>query len=395
MSLHGSQGPSTEKPKKSKAGGGFKPAGGSSSSGGAGYTPGGGSSYTPPSAPPSGGDSPSGGFKLPGFGDGAGGGFADKIWGQPSATPGVTASWSDSTRLAVAIGSGVLILAAVALLIFGVASGSKKTATTNPAKTVTTPFNPATTTSGAKTDMPIVFTDGTTADLLYDPSLNLASLGVSLFDSGAENGVIREADQFEIDHGGASFVGSESPAPGQQTYPGPSNSPVPLLSAASNNSGQNVNGNWLDFHFGDWRVGVWEGTGSEKMSTSDDQTWAQNLNGSVSSAGWLTLTGSGPVKLTQFGQPAGPYLVFGNIDSTGMILTPESCTPPVGQSVVNNSSGVPVRITPTQQGQYEGLICLQKANMEADVYGPQSFVQSAMDSLDVQNLKQGPARPSP
>lgn len=401
MSLRGSSSP-PEKSKKPK-GGGFKPAGGSSgsSSGGASYTPGGGASYTPGGSggSSSGGSSGSGtggsGFKFPGFGGGGGSGL-DKLWGDKAAAPGPMSTMSDSARMGVAIGAGILILGAVVLLVFGIAKGSKKTVgMTGVEGGATTLFQPPTSSNGSKTDMPIVFTDGTTADLLYDPGLNLDSLGVYPTDSGSENGVARGADQFEIDHGGASFAGTESPFPGQVTYPGPSNSPVPLVSAATNNQGQNVNGNWLDFHFGDWRVGVWEGTGSEKMSTTDDQTWAANITGTVTSSGWLILGGTGPVHLTPYGQPDGPGLVFGNISQSGIILTPETCSPPVGADVVNNTNGVPVMIQSTGNGTEEGLLCIKSASMVADVYGPTSFVQSAADSLDVQNVKQGPARPAP
>lgn len=378
MSLHGSSGPSTEKSKKSGFGG-FKPAGGGGTGGGGGS----GGGYSP---------SP-GGFKLPGLGGGGGGGGFDKLFGGEPTSPGISATWSDKTRLAIAAGAGVLILGAVAALVFGLASGKKSAPQQAARASAVTKFVPATTTSGAKTDMPIVFTDGTTADLLYDPSLDLASLGVAPNDAGKLNAFDRAADQFQIDHGGASFVDNEAPTPGPQTFPGAQSSPVPLLAAATGSNGTNVNGNWLDFHFGDWRVGVWEGTGDEKMATSDDQTWAANLSATVTPSGYLVLKATDPVKLRPYGTAGGPSIVIGDIGTTGMILTPGQCSPPVGADVVNNANGVPVRMAPLGGAHYEGYLCIKAANMTADVYGTQQFVQSAMDTLDVQNLKLAPARP--
>jgi hypothetical protein len=397
MSLHGSQGPSTEK-KKSKISG-FKPSGrGTGSEGRQSYTPGGGASYTPGSSSPSDRPSrPSGGMKFPGLGGGGEGrSRLDTIWGADSSGPSLTSSWSDATKLGVAVLAGVLILGAVIALIFGLAKGSKPSTTTTQTNNVTTIFSPPTTSSGAKTDMPITFTDGTTADLLYDPSLDLAGLGVVPSDAGTLGSISRGGPQFEIDHGGASFVSNEHPVPPPPTVPGPSNSPVSILPAQNNSQGQNVNGDWMDFHFGDWRVGVWVGTGNEQMSSSDEQAWAQDMTGTVTPSGWLVLGETGSLRLAPYGSPAGagPYLVFGDISKSGIILTPTSCTLPVGKDVVNNANGVPVRMSSLGGAKFEGYLCLQKVNMTADIYGPQSFVQGALDSLDIQNLKLAPARPS-
>lgn len=393
MSLHGSQGPSQEKKSKKPAfGGGFRPAGGGSG-GTSRPSP---SSGPPPSPPPT----SSTGVKFNPFGGagsgaGLGGNPLGKIWGAEPSGPGITENWSDATRLGVAVLAFVLIAGALAALIFGIAKGNKKPAALQPANVpnVLTPFNPPTTQSGSSTDMPITFTDGTTGDLLYDPSLNLAALGVELMDGGQMGNFGRAGGQFEVDHGGASFLQSEVPAgPGVSSVPGPSNSPVPI-EPASKADGNN-SGNFLDFKFGDWRVGVWEGTGSDQMSQSDDAQWAANLSGQVTSSGWLILTGTGPVQLTPFGTGGGPSLVIGDISSKGILLTPGPCLSPAGQGVVQNSAGQPVRIQQEAGSVYEGYMCLS-SNLSADIYGPSDFVNTATNSLKFTNLKPGPARPKP
>src|SRR6266568_3591247 len=215
MSLHGTQSPPPKKKRGLGGLGGMKPTGGgssssgpsSSSSGGYSFRPSGGSSYTPPPSIGPSQPSPFGGFKFPGMGGGG-------IFGPEPTGPGFTANWTDSTRLMVAIGAFALILLAAGALIFGLLQGGSKTPSPQKQATVVTKFVPPTTTSGGKTDVPITFTDGTTADLLYNSSVDLGGLGVTLIDSGTMGQFARGGRQFQIDHGGASFVASEpTPAP--------------------------------------------------------------------------------------------------------------------------------------------------------------------------------------
>jgi len=387
MSLHGTQSPP---PKKKKGLGGFKSTGGGTSSstpsGGESYRPGG-SFYSPPPSStgpsrPSGG-SPFGGFKFPG---GGGGG----IWGAEPTGPGMTANWTDSTRLMVAIGAFVLILLAAGLLIFGLLKGgSSKAPQQQQQSTITTKFVPPTSNSGGKTDIPITFTDGTTADVLHDSSVDLAGLGVSLIDSGAMGQFARGGRQFQIDHGGASFVADSTQEKTTKGLSGAGGLSVPVLPAPSDTPG-----NYLDFVIKDWRVGVWEGTDNDQMSSSDDANWAANMSGTETPSGFLVLTGKDPLKLTPFGSPDGPSLTFGDIFSTGVLLVPGTCLPPAGDGVSNNAQGVPVRISQIANGHYEGDLCFAKAKMEALVYGAQDFVNSVTGSLEITNIKPGPARSS-
>lgn len=391
MSLRGTQSPPPDK-KKGFGGfkpSGFKPSGSSYSPPTSSYTPpGAGSSYTPPARPePK--PSPFGGL----FGGGGGGGGG--IFGAEPTGPGATESWSDSTRLAVAGGAILLILAAFGALFYGLLQGGGKTKAVQAATSqdVATKFVPPTTTSGALTDMPITFSDGTSADLLYDPTLDLAGKGVSLSDSGTLNNFVRLGGQFEIDHGGALFAATENPTPPPPRVPIPTGSSVPLLPAVASTPS---NGNFLDFVFGPWRVGVWEGTGQDMMSSSDDQTWAQSLTGTVTSSGFLVLHAAAPVKLTPFGASDGPSLTIGDSFNTGIIITPVACVPPPAgeRGTSPNAKGVNVHVGPIPgtQGHYEGNLCLQGAKINADAYGSQDFVQKVMDTLDVQNLKPGPVR---
>lgn len=387
MSLHGG---STSPPaKKKRAGiGGFKPAGGGgASSAPSRFTPPsstGGSTYTPPSSgPSSSGGAPFGGFKFPGMGGPGGGG----IWGKEPEGPGMTANWSESTRLLVAVGAFALILLAAGLLVFGVLKGGKAKPQTQSTSNVLTKFSPPTTSAGGKTQMSLTFTDGTTADLLYDPSLNLADLGVSVSDGGTLGSFARAGGQFEVDHGGPSFVANPTTVPTSGGIPGAGGATVFVRPAPSPTPG-----NYLDFKFGDWHVGVWEGSDNDLMAASDDASWAASMSGTVNPLGFLVLSAKAPLKLTPFGTPGGPSLTFGDIFGTGILLTPEACVAPTGDNVSNNANGVPVRITRNGSNHYAGDLCLKDVKMDALIYGSQDFVRSATDSLQIQNVKAGPAR---
>jgi len=389
MSLHGTQSPA---PKKKKGMGGFKSTGGGTSSSTPSSTgssrPGGGFSYSPPtysppttSRPPS--PSPFGGL----FGGGGGGGG---IWGAEPTGPGFTANWSDSTRLMVAIGAFVLILLAAGALIFGLLQGGgTKTPQQQQASTVTTKFVPPTSNSGGKTDIPITFSDGTTADVLHDSTVDLAGLGVSLIDSGTMGQFARGGRQFQIDHGGSSFVADPTQEKTAKGLSGANGLSVPVLPAPSDTPG-----NYLDFVFKDWHVGVWEGTDNDQMSSSDDGNWAANMTGTETPSGFLVLTGKDPVKMTPFGAPDGPSLTFGDIFSTGVFLLPGTCLPPAGEGASNNAQGVPVRVTQIANGHYEGDMCFASSKMAAQVYGAQDFVNTVTGSLEIKNIKPGPARSS-
>jgi hypothetical protein len=366
------------------SGGSFRPPPSSGST----YTPSSGSTYTPSSksrgsAAP--GGSPFGGFKFPGLGGGGGGGG---IWGAEPTGPGFTANWTESTRLLVAVGAGALILLGLGLLVFGLMQGGQAKTTVAVARdTGITKFVPPTTSAGAKTQMPITFTDGTTADLLYEPTLDLANLGLTVSDSGTLGKFTRAGRQFQIDHGGASFVASH-PTPAPQGLPGAAGgASVPVLPAPTP-----TQGNYLEFKFGDWHVGVWEGIDNELMSSSDDQAWAANLIGTPNASGFLVLTAKDPLKLAPFGTAGGPSLIVGDIFSTGVLLTPGACTVPSGNNVANNANGVPVRISQNAPNHYEGDLCLKDQKLEALVYGSQDFVRGVTDSLELRNLKAGPAR---
>jgi hypothetical protein len=289
----------------------------------------------------------------------------------------------------IAVGAGALVVLALGLLVFGIMKGGgSKVSVANAGPHNATKFVPQTGSAGGKTSLNLTFTDGTSADVLYDPTADLAALGVNPLDSGKLNNFGRAGAQFQIDHGAADFLAVESPTPAPLSVQGPNSSPVPVIPAAS----PFQPGRFLTFKYGDWRVGVWEGFGDDLMTQDDDATWAAHMSGSVTSSGFLVLTATAPLKLTPYGTDGGPAMLFGDLNTTGMLLTPGNCSPLVGNNVNPNAAGVPVRISQNSANHYEGDICLKNAKMEALVEGSQTFVRSVTDSLEIQNLKLGPAR---
>jgi hypothetical protein len=116
------------------------------------------------------------------------------------------------------------------------------------------------------------------------------------------------------------------------------------------------------------------------------------MSGTQSSSGFLVLTAKAPLKLAQFGTAGGPTMALGDIFSTGVLITPGTCTPPSGNNVANNANGVPVRISQNAPNHYEGDLCLKDQKIEFLIYGDQNFVRSASDSIELKNFKPGPAR---
>jgi hypothetical protein len=51
-----------------------------------------------------------------------------------------------------------------------------------------------------------------------------------------------------------------------------------------------------------------------------------------------------------------------------------------------------VRIAQNATDHYDGDLCLKDQKMEALIYGSQTFVRGVTDSLELRNVKAGPAR---
>jgi hypothetical protein len=198
----------------------------------------------------------------------------------PSSGPVET---GEMRRHALALVSAPLVIAAGcgALQDERVASSSMPRAgSSSPPVVASEGFLPATYVEGDRIVMPVTFPDGTTAELVYPPELDLPSLRVQPYSSGYGPGFAR--DFLVYDEPLEEVIGSYEDAE--------------LLSEYDDGRGGTVgfwrlppDGVYLAFQFGSWTVLVYDYEGASQMSDEDRALWATNLHGRDAEDGFLLL----------------------------------------------------------------------------------------------------------
>jgi hypothetical protein len=189
-----------------------------------------------------------------------------------------------------------------------------------PAATGKAWFIPPTRQEGEVTVLPLVFPDGTTAELRYPPALDLARLGVWPGTSGAlGNDPATGRDLLVVRGGTAGLTAGTAPL---ACYRGAGGGQVELW--RSQDPGIPY---WLLFRFGAWTVALWDGNAERLMSHLERAAWARSLVGRELGSGWLLLRGRRPLRL-------GPEhegdvrLRLGDLDPRAVLLWPARCRPP-------------------------------------------------------------------
>jgi hypothetical protein len=189
-----------------------------------------------------------------------------------------------------------------------------------PAATGHPGFTPPTRQEGAVTVLPLVFPDGTTAELRYPPELDLARLGVWPGTAGALGKDPATGRDLLVVHGDAAGL-TAGTAP-LACYRGAGRGQVELW--GSRDPGIPY---WLVFRFGAWTVALWDGNAGRLLSHPERATWARSLVGRELGSGWLLLRGRHPLKL-------GPEhegdvrLRLGDLSPRAVLLWPVRCRPP-------------------------------------------------------------------
>lgn len=161
-------------------------------------------------------------------------------------------------------------------------------------------FVPSTYVQGGSVVMPITFPDGTTAELVYPPELDLSGMRVQPYSSGYGPGFAR--DFLVFDKPVDDVIGGYEQAE--------------LLADYDDGDGGTVgfwrlppDGLYLAFQFGSWTVLVYDyaDEGAE-MSDEDRALWATNFHGRNAEDGFLRLEAEAPLRLAAAGEHAGPEL---------------------------------------------------------------------------------------
>lgn len=201
-------------------------------------------------------------------------------------------------------------------------SSTTQPTTTTPAGLAESPppevFVPPTETSGNRTVMPVVFPDGTRADLSFPPDLDLTTHGLAPYSSGQIPGFGRG---FFIQYGREDDVASEYTWELLDTY---------LDSAGETVGFYRVPGDEVDylaFQFERWVVLVYDYrlvASGPRMTDEDRAVWVENFHGTVTDEGFLVLEATPPLTLAQEGDHAGPQLSLHGSDG-GLTLYLADC----------------------------------------------------------------------
>ena len=247
----------------------------------------------------------------------------------------------------------------------------------HPAATGKAGFTPPTRQEGEVTVLPLVFPDGTTAELRYPPELDLAGLGVWPGTSGALGDAPGTGRDLLVVHGDVDGL-TAGTAP-VACYRGAGGGRVELW--RSQDPGVRY---WLVFRFGAWTVALWDGNAGRLLGHLDRAAWAASLVGRETGSGWLLLRGGRPLRL-------GPEhegdvrLRLGDVSPRAVLLWPVRCRPPrrPGTATIGGHA-VDVAVGREWFASY----CLPKAPMSVHVHDSDgAFGRAVVEGLQVRGVR--------
>jgi hypothetical protein len=248
-------------------------------------------------------------------------------------------------------------------------------------------FVPATTVESDQVVLPVTFPDGTSAELLYPPKLEIAELGVFPYTSGtlrrieptpargksvARDFVIRYGDLNELlasrnDGKPPRLVGQHDGAGGQS---------VGLWDFSWNDTAH-----YLGFQFGRWAVLVYDYIADPAaMTEAERASWAASFTGRETDDGFLVLEGSGSLRLAGVGEHAGPQLTFSVTEpSRALLLFPGECRPDrFGETLLVDGKRV------SWHGRFASWCLSDSMRLHAE--GSREFIDSVIRGLEVRNV---------
>jgi hypothetical protein len=238
-------------------------------------------------------------------------------------------------------------------------------------------FTPPARRDGEVVVLPVVFPDGTTAELRYPPELDLVGLGVWLRTSGVLGKESSTGRGLLIVHGnGEGLTAGTAPV---ACYQGADGGQVELWQTRDLEVRF-----WLLFRFGAWTVAMWDGNAGRLMGHQDRAVWARSLVGRETQGGWLVLRGKHPLRLGAE-HDGDVQLQLGDLSPRAVLLWPVQCQPRqrpnttmIGGHAVDLDVG----------SQWFASYCLPKAPMEVHVYDSDgSFGRAVIEGLQVQRVR--------
>lgn len=230
-------------------------------------------------------------------------------------------------------------------------------------------FIPPTYREGDRLAMPVTFPDGSTAELVYPPGLNLASMGVRPYLTGCG----RDFNFFFRHDPRGTWYESERPL---GTYAGAEGSEVTLW------KGRHGVDLYIRFRFEDWTVLMYDY--ADGLTERQRAACARSLHGWQTAEGYLVLSMPNPpqsvVSLAEAGRYLSrPELMLGDLDP-GLLLFPGPCQPDPGEDgSVQVDEGRP---------QTFASWCVPDASMTVHVYDDEDpdFIRAVRRGLEIRNV---------
>jgi hypothetical protein len=176
-------------------------------------------------------------------------------------------------------------------------------------------FHPKSSMEDGRVVMPLVFVDGSSAEIVASPDLLIQDMSAQVYTAGGLRGVDRTMN---FRYGEPAGFAHEGPL---ETYEGNDGHAVEVW--------EGISGDWecpnLVFRFEDWYVGV--RTCQVELSAREKQSWAHSLRGHVTREGFLVLSAEPPLVLQDAGGHDGPELILGMDRANWIELEPGRCNP--------------------------------------------------------------------
>ena len=232
--------------------------------------------------------------------------------------------------------------------------------------------------------MPVTFPDGTTAEILYPPDLDLAGTNIQPYTSAvAPAGVSRD---FVIDYGRVDEVlKGWGEVEVLTEYPDGREGSVGFW--------RTPDSDYLAFQFGSWTVLVYDyQEPGARMSEEQRSLWATHLHGRETAGGWLILEAEPPLILARAGEHAGPQLQFviPGKEFKEVLLFAGACTPirageGFEEADVEFVDGVAVARTTDVHGEWYALWCDPSVPIRVDVYGgkDETLIDTVVAGLEI------------
>jgi len=248
-------------------------------------------------------------------------------------------------------------------------------------------FVPPTYQESGKTVLPLVFPDGTTAELVYPTSLRIAQMGLRPYRAGGFRNPFRDGRDFAIFYKGVPRVWRAGGAP-LATYETVTGSPAEYWDTADSWDPEDSLRH-LILRLGSWYVAIWDrGTLTERQLT----LWARNLRATETKNGFLILEAKRPLRLTGEGDKAGPELMFEGGDPDRRIKNRPMLLLFVNRCRDYSREGSAFKKVQMVNGR--GIdrssrfanFCYQEANMVVHVGGSERFVDRLVRSLKIRRV---------